>query len=325
MKRVLLVVLVLLAGCEKAKTSAKRNDSSSNESPPAARTLVEVRQGFNTNLTRQQKGNEPIETPPANLMRIVQYPSPAGNLAAYLTNIPQDGQKHPAIIWIFGGFGNDIGDTAWKRASPSNDQSASAFREAGIVTMYPSLRGGNQNPGVQESFCGEVDDVLAAAEFLAKQPGIDPARIYLGGHSTGGTLALLVAETGTRQFRAVFSFGPVGNVARYGQDVLTFDGSNERELQMRAPKLYLQAIAVPTFVFEGGSGQSNAAELQEMSQRKRSEQVQFYHVRPADHFSILAPMTRLLAKKIKADTGTETNIQIGADEPNRLGYATVHR
>ena len=31
--------------------------------------------------------------------------------------------------------------------------------------------------------------------FLAKQDYVDPKRIYLGGHSTGGTLALLTAET----------------------------------------------------------------------------------------------------------------------------------
>ena len=74
--------------------------------------------------------------------------------------------------------------------------------------MFPSLRGGNDNPGVREGFFGEVDDVLAAAEYLSKQAFVDPQRIYLGGHSTGGTLVLLVAECSGR-FRAVFSFGPV--------------------------------------------------------------------------------------------------------------------
>jgi dipeptidyl aminopeptidase/acylaminoacyl peptidase len=56
------------------------------------------------------------------------------------------------------------------------------------------LRGGNDNPGRREGFLGEVDDVLAAADHLSKLPHIDPTQIYLGGHSTGGTLALLVAE-----------------------------------------------------------------------------------------------------------------------------------
>ena len=40
--------------------------------------------------------------------------------------------------------------------------------------MFPSLRGGNDNPGAKEGFLGEVDDVIAAADFLAKQPYVDP-------------------------------------------------------------------------------------------------------------------------------------------------------
>jgi dienelactone hydrolase len=317
-KRILILCLLVLVSCDKLKSSKSRQDSPAEQ--PTSQTLLEARQGFHTKLLKQEKENEPVETPPANLMKVVQYPSPAGNLAAYLTNIPQDGKKHPAIIWIFGGFGNGIGDTAWKRADQNNDQSASAFREAGIVTMYPSLRGGNQNPGVQESFYGEVDDVLAAADFLAAQPGIDPSRIYLGGHSTGGTLALLVAETGARKFRAIFCFGPVGNVAGYGSDSLVFDADDERELEVRAPIRFLKAIAVPTWVLEGGSGSSNASELIAMSQKKHSNQVQFYSVNQADHFSILYPVTRLLAARISADTGAEVNIDIEQNDLNRLRY-----
>lgn len=78
--------------------------------------------------------------------------------------------------------------------------------------MSPSLRGGNTNPGVKEGFLGEVDDVLAAANYFEKQKYVDPKRIYLGGHSTGGTLVLLVSE-GSPRFRAVFSFGPAGDVS----------------------------------------------------------------------------------------------------------------
>lgn len=77
----------------------------------------------------------------------------------------------------------------WEAASPENDQTARQYREAGIVTLAPSLRGGNDNPASREGYFGEVDDVLAAADWLAAQPGIDPARISLGGHSTGATLA----------------------------------------------------------------------------------------------------------------------------------------
>jgi acetyl esterase/lipase len=107
--------------------------------------------------------------------------------------------------------------------------------------MFPSLRGGNDNPGTEEGFLGEVDDVLAAADFLGKQAFVDAKRIYLGGHSTGGTLVLLVAECSDR-FRAVFSFGPADNVAGYGPEYLPFDSSNPREIELRSPGRWLASI-----------------------------------------------------------------------------------
>jgi dienelactone hydrolase len=54
------------------------------------------------------------------------------------------------------------------------------------------LRGGNDNPGTKEAFLGEVDDILAAALYLARQESVDSNGIFLGGHGTGGTLVLLV-------------------------------------------------------------------------------------------------------------------------------------
>jgi predicted esterase len=80
--------------------------------------------------------------------------------------------------------------------------------------MFPSLRGGNDNPGVKEGFWSEVDDVLAATDYLAQQDFVDPQRIYLGGHSSGGTPVLLAAECSDR-YRAVFSFGPAASAAGY--------------------------------------------------------------------------------------------------------------
>ena len=73
--------------------------------------------------------------------------------------------------------------------------------------MFPSLRGGNDNPGRREGFFGEVDDILAATDYLARQPHVDPKRIYLGGHSTGGTMVMLVAESTDRYCAASHSAG----------------------------------------------------------------------------------------------------------------------
>src|SRR5262249_28667175 len=154
----------------------------------------------------------------------------------------------------------------------------------------------------------EVDDVLAAADFLAKQDGVDPNRIYLGGHSTGGTLALLTAESSSR-FRAVFSFGPAEDVGGYGSDELPFDSFNQQELDLRAPGHWLKAIKSPTFVFEGTS-KGNMSSLNAMKRANTNPAVQFHPVQGATHFSLLAPVTQLLANKILRDNGPIFNIVI---------------
>lgn len=270
------------------------------------RTFVEARKGFATQLARRERADFPVPEPPASQLKTVQYRSPAGAMAAYLSIIPDDGKKHPAIVWLTGGFSNSISAAAWEPAEESNDQSARSFRAAGVVTLYPSLRGGNENPGFRETLFGEVDDVLAAADFLATQPGIDASRIYLGGHSTGGTLALLVAESSPR-FRAVFAFGPVARILDYGEDVATFDVKRPGETDVRNPVKWLAGINTPTFVFEGESGRSNIESLRTLMRATRNQRIQFHPVPGKDHFSTLAPYSRIIAKQIIEDTGPAAN------------------
>lgn len=248
------------------------------------------------------------------MFRKVSYQAAPGAMAAYLTPDPRDGRKHPAIVWITGGDCNSIGDV-WTAQQADNDQSAAAYRQAGIVMMFPSLRGGNNNPGQHESFLGEVDDVIAAADYLAQQSYVDPARIYLGGHSTGGTLALLVSEC-TDRFRAVFSFGPVENAASYGERFNTYDINDRAERRVRAPVLWLHCIASPTFIMEGSSAQgtSNIDALRFMEKYNTNRQAHFLAVPGADHFTILAPTNRFLAAQIVRDTGATCRISFTASD-----------
>lgn len=273
--------------------------------------LMDARRGFSTTLTRREKAEYPAPLPPSGLFQLEKYRSPAGELDAYVSPPPGDGQKHPAMLWVFGGFDNSIGETAWESASPDNDQSASAFRQAGMVMMYPSFRGGNMNPGHIEAFFGEVDDLLAAADHLATKDYVDPQRIYLGGHSTGGTMVMLAAAA-TDRFRAVFAFGPVDDVSGYGAEMLPFNPWNEREVSLRNPIQWLHAMNSPVFVFEGSSG--NISCLRNMRRASTNPQLHFHEVRRADHFSILAPVTAVVADKIRQDTGPACNIQFTDEE-----------
>lgn len=55
------------------------------------------------------------------------------------------------------------------------------FRDAGFIVMMPVLRSENGQPGDYSMFYDEVDDVLAAADVLARQPDVDAQRIYSQG------------------------------------------------------------------------------------------------------------------------------------------------
>ena len=168
-----------------------------------AQSLLEAREGFKTKIIKEVREAEYPLDPPKGTVSKIQYQTELGPMSAYISAKPEGNQKLPAIIWITGGFpAGGIGEYAWEPSSKSNDQSAKVYREKGIVMMYPSFRGADGNIGLQEGFYGEVNDVLSALEYIKKLDYVDNDNIYLGGHSTGGTLALLVAQA-TDEFKAV--------------------------------------------------------------------------------------------------------------------------
>lgn len=305
-----LFLMIALAGCSPSPVESDLSAAAAATSN--AKSLVEARHGFKTKLVPQGSAKDPVEPAPPTIFNTVHYPAPSGSFAAYLSPDPADGKKHPAIIWITGGDCNSIGDV-WSPAPRDNDQSAAAYRKAGIVTMFPSLRGGNDNPGTKEGFLGEVDDVLAAADYLKKQSYVDPQRIYLGGHSTGGTLTMLVAES-SNLFRGVFAFGPVEDVRGYGADsgFLPFDINNTKEAVLRSPMYWLSSIQSPIWVLEGTDG--NTESLRAMAKVSTNAKAHFLEITGADHFNILAPTNELITKKIVADTGATTNITLTQNE-----------
>jgi predicted alpha/beta-hydrolase family hydrolase len=276
--------------------------------PPSVSVPVEfhlltlARLGFQTAIRIKDANPAPLPNPPAALFIRSDYQAPGNNwLPAFITPDPHDGQRHAAIIWLTGGDSNSLGDF-WTPGPDSNDQSARAFRDAGMVMYFPTLRGGNGDATGKELFLGEVDDVLAAAAQLAKAEYVDPKRIYLGGHSTGGTLALLVAEM-KNPFKAIFAFGPVDQIDRYPPSLFPVQVADygEREIKLRSPIHWLPGIHNPTYLIEGMSGTSNGAALEAMCKATDNPMVHCVRVHNADHFSVLHKVTQRLAAKILID------------------------
>ena len=74
----------------------------------------------------------------------------------------------------------------------------------------------------------------------------------------------------------------------------------------------MNAIHSPTFVFEGTERPSNIVALNQLAAESRNPAVQLYPVRGVSHFSILSPVTRLVADKIGRDTGPAVTIDFTA-------------
>ena len=287
---------LMLLGCEK-----KTFDYSSE-------SLAQARSGFQTEIvdTSFEADGEPA-TPPSHTFNLIRYASPAGEMAAYITPNPEDGEKRPAIIWLIGGYGgigND--DYFWRRQRRINDQSASAFRNVGIVMMIPSFRGENNNPGQYEMFYGELDDLAAAKSYLENLPYVDPDRIYLAGHSTGGTRTLLANEY-IPGFRAAFAIGAIPDLQLRIQQPMSvtipFNTSNPEEFRLRSPATFIRSLQSPTYYFEGAKNWWDEFDEVQAYAHKHNVPFYAYKIRAGDHFNIIAPINELIAEKILADTG----------------------
>lgn len=306
---VLTAVMCLTTSCSAIKSAMTTMDETGNRN--AAQSFAEAHDAFQTTLAKEESDDDEIPAPPEGSFDLIKYPSKVGDLAAYVSSDPGDGQKHPLIIWVVGGWGNGIDDFPWCYPEWDNDQTGSAFWQAGVLMMYPSFRGGCGNPGNYETLFGEVDDIASAYEYAASLPYVDPERIYLGGHSTGGTRALLASEY-TDKFRAVFAFGAVDKIEYHNNSQFTFDTDNKEEYKMRSPIYWLDSVKSPTFLIEGSDG--NSANLKKIERASKNENIHCYVMDDADHFSVLAPLTRVVAQKILADTGAEPNISITQEE-----------
>lgn len=280
--------------------------------PVSSKTLRQARKDFSTTIISESFTDSGcILTPPSDTFVLTKYPTPLGEMTTYVTPDPKDGKLYPAIIWLSGGYGglSDSQDYFWKEHPRDNDQSASAFRKAGIVVMIPTFRGEDNNPGRYEMFYGELDDIESAREWLSKQSYVDSERIYLIGHSTGGTRALLASEYGS-EFRGYFSLGGIpdlkARVEGGEMSVLIPFKQTRKEYQLRSPARYIKSIKKPTWYFEGEYAYWKA--FDNIAKVAKKERIPLFinKIPNGDHFNIIAPLTEMIAQKILADTEKKT-------------------
>jgi dienelactone hydrolase len=208
---------------------------------------AKARRRFKTNLVQKIASPQPAPMPAApDGAEVVEFPSGDLRLKAWL-NRPDKPikEKIPAIVFLHGGFG--FVKAHWEQAE--------SYRRAGFVVMTPILRGENGQAGNFSLLYDETDDVLAAADYLSRQPFVDSKNVFVAGHSIGGTLAMLAALS-SKKFRAAAAFSGSPDqklLLQFGfpQEKIPFDQQNAREFEMRSPLAYATSFKVPTRIYYG--------------------------------------------------------------------------
>jgi dienelactone hydrolase len=157
----------------------------------------------------------------------------------------KNNKKHPAIIFLHGGLAFGKGD--WDMAKP--------FRDSGFVVITPILRGENGQKGIFTFLYDEINDAIATAACARRQRYIDRNRIYLAGHSDGGTLALLTAMS-CGYFKKAASLSALPDQVScyaFGIDpkLIPFDTTDRREFQMRSPMEYARSFKCSARLYYG--------------------------------------------------------------------------
>jgi dipeptidyl aminopeptidase/acylaminoacyl peptidase len=208
-----------------------------------------ARSRFHTSLIRRLPSPDPWHAvePPAGATSIV-FPSNGLELKAWL-ELPDAMRTtpHATILWLHGGHSFDQGD--WDATRP--------FRDEGYVVLAPMLRGENGQSGSYSLFYDEVDDVIAAAEYLRRQPFVDEKRLYVAGHSVGGTMAMLAAEAYPHFAAAVSISGSpdqalfIRNALANRQSEIPFASTDSIEIEMRSPLTFAESFKCPIRIFFG--------------------------------------------------------------------------
>jgi alpha-beta hydrolase superfamily lysophospholipase len=92
---------------------------------------------------------------------------------------------------------------------------AERFARDGIAALAFDKRGSGESTGDKEAATYDdlAGDAIAAVDFLRGQPGIDPARIGIFGHSEGAMIAPLIASRCSRVAFVIAAAGHAGPLA----------------------------------------------------------------------------------------------------------------
>ncbi len=236
--------------------------------------------------------DSPPQSRPPGTLDSVTYRSGDLELPAWLYTPPRPAARRlPALLYLSPGF----------LLSAPRAACATPFMAAGIVVMWPTLRGENGNPGRSQFFLGEVDDAVAAARWLAAQPQVDPKRVYAFGWSTGGGISALLSLMDVPIRHSGSSGGMYG--PNLNQMAPPFDTASPAEWQMRSLPANLRWMRRPHYAYlEQADGFWIASLLLIQRERQARRTLLQLTMLPGDHFSIYPEAVRRYLNVIRNDT-----------------------
>jgi dipeptidyl aminopeptidase/acylaminoacyl peptidase len=169
--------------------------------------LYEVDQKL-TNLTFAQRYGDRIR------MERVMFPNPDHELTPgyVFTPIPlEKGKRYPGLVAVHGGYHYCFNEEFFGYVERAVAE--------GYVVIFPEYRGsrgyGAEHYKAQDYGGKDVDDVLAAADYLAARASVDPARLGIVGRSRGAMIALLAIERAPKRFKAAVDVVGIADFVAY--------------------------------------------------------------------------------------------------------------
>jgi dipeptidyl aminopeptidase/acylaminoacyl peptidase len=188
-------------------------------------TLYEVDQKL-TNLTFLQRYGDRIR------MERVMYPNVDRDLTpgyVFLPARPEPGRRYPGLVAVHGGYHFSLNEEFFGYIERAVAE--------GYVVIFPEYRGsrgyGAEHYNAQDYGGKDVDDVLAAADYLSGRAPVDPSRLGIVGRSRGGMIALLAIERAPKKFRAAVDVVGIADFVAY----MSYKPDYRRQDVARTPRL----------------------------------------------------------------------------------------